>query len=87
MADRSLTLTPPASRPSTPPSTVPAPKLAAKSESSDYDTEYTEKKTDYGLGALHPINLGDTLDRGRYSIIRKLGYGCFSTVWLARDRQ
>ncbi|KAG5989294.1 hypothetical protein E4U52_005749 [Claviceps spartinae] len=36
-------------------------------------------------GHYYPVSLGDTFDSGRYSILRKLGYGRYSTVWLARD--
>lgn len=36
------------------------------------------------LGGYHPVKLGD-LFNNRYSIIRKLGWGHFSTVWLAWD--
>ncbi|KAF9505645.1 hypothetical protein BS47DRAFT_1367920 [Hydnum rufescens UP504] len=50
----------------------------------DAATEWIE---DYRPGGLHPIHLGDALDRNRYKILRKLGYGSFSTVWLARDAQ
>lgn len=35
-------------------------------------------------GGYHPVRLGD-LFNNRYSIIRKLGWGHFSTVWLAWD--
>lgn len=38
---------------------------------------------DYVPGGLHAIYLGDMV--GRYKILRKLGYGGYSTVWLARD--
>ncbi|PCH34455.1 kinase-like protein [Wolfiporia cocos MD-104 SS10] len=31
--------------------------------------------------------LGQTLERGRYCIVRKLGWGQYSSVWLARDRE
>lgn len=47
----------------------------------------TEWVEDYRPGKFHPIDLGDLLHDGRYKILRKLGYGAFSTVWLARDEQ
>ena len=40
----------------------------------------------YTKGGFHPIHLGDTLKGGRYCVLHKLGYGGFSTVWLARDK-
>jgi len=39
----------------------------------------------YRSGGYHPIQLGDELSNERYHVIHKLGYGTFSTVWLARD--
>ncbi|KAL9129215.1 MAG: hypothetical protein Q9217_002284 [Psora testacea] len=39
----------------------------------------------YRNGGFHPIHLGDALKGGRYRVLHKLGYGGFSTVWLARD--
>ncbi|PGG99297.1 CMGC/SRPK protein kinase [Helicocarpus griseus UAMH5409] len=44
-----------------------------------------EEPSLYGEGGFHPISLGDTFDAGRYEVLRKLGYGQYSTVWLARD--
>lgn len=38
----------------------------------------------YHPGGYHPVILGDVL-QDRYRIIRKLGYGAFSTAWLAVD--
>ncbi|CAG8225222.1 unnamed protein product [Penicillium salamii] len=38
----------------------------------------------YHPGGYHPVILGDVLNL-RYKVIRKLGEGCFSTVWLAHD--
>ena len=38
----------------------------------------------YKNGGFHPIHVGEFLME-RYVIIHKLGYGTFSTVWLAKD--
>ncbi|KAH7267771.1 kinase-like domain-containing protein [Fusarium redolens] len=39
----------------------------------------------YYPGGLHPVHLDDFFNDGQYKIIRKLGEGSFSTVWLAHD--
>lgn len=41
----------------------------------------------YRPGRYHPVNFGDRSKDGRYRVIRKLGYGSFSTAWLARDEK
>lgn len=38
----------------------------------------------YCRGGYHPIVIGDVFDN-RYRVVRKLGWGHFSTVWLCRD--
>lgn len=38
-------------------------------------------------GGFYPARLGETFDSGRFVITRKLGWGGFSSVWLARDRK
>ncbi|KAH6903322.1 kinase-like domain-containing protein [Coprinopsis sp. MPI-PUGE-AT-0042] len=39
----------------------------------------------YCPGGYHPTHLGDTFKDGRYTVVNKLGFGSFSTVWLVRD--
>ncbi|KAL4935707.1 hypothetical protein BDV06DRAFT_217227 [Aspergillus oleicola] len=39
----------------------------------------------YTAGGFHPISLGNSFHNGQYTILRKLGYGQYSTVWLASD--
>lgn len=38
----------------------------------------------YRSGGYHPVHFGDVFN-DRYVVVRKLGYGQYSTVWLARD--
>ncbi|KAJ0110288.1 hypothetical protein J7T55_000721 [Diaporthe amygdali] len=41
----------------------------------------------YTPGGFHPVALGDTFKDGCYVVRHKLGYGGFSTVWLASNEQ
>ncbi|XP_051967018.1 SRSF protein kinase 1-like isoform X4 [Xyrauchen texanus] len=50
------------------------------------DDEEQEDPNDYCRGGYHYVKIGD-LFNGRYHVIRKLGWGHFSTVWLAWDTQ
>ena len=43
-----------------------------------------ESPVGYHPGGYHPVHLGDVY-RKQYKVINKLGFGTFSTVWLARD--
>ena len=48
-------------------------------------TEDEEDWEDYCKGGYHPVQIGDTFSDTRYTVVRKLGWGHFSTVWLAKD--
>ncbi|XP_006458810.1 hypothetical protein AGABI2DRAFT_217668 [Agaricus bisporus var. bisporus H97] len=48
-------------------------------------TEDEEDWEDYVKGGYHPVKIGDSFSDGRYTVVRKLGWGHFSTVWLAND--
>ncbi|XP_046840761.1 SRSF protein kinase 3-like [Xenia sp. Carnegie-2017] len=62
----------------------PPPKYESDNDDDNSDSEEQEDVGDYKRGGYHPVKLGD-LFNNRYSIIRKLGWGHFSTVWLAWD--
>ncbi|KAI5081546.1 hypothetical protein GOP47_0001289 [Adiantum capillus-veneris] len=55
--------------------------------SSGYSESEDEGADDYRRGGYHAVKLGDTFKNGRYMVQRKLGWGHFSTVWLALDVQ
>ncbi|XP_043563716.1 SRSF protein kinase 3-like isoform X3 [Chiloscyllium plagiosum] len=43
-----------------------------------------EDPAEYHTGGYHPVKLGDIFN-GRYQVVRKLGWGYYSTVWLCQD--
>ncbi|EEF34919.1 srpk, putative [Ricinus communis] len=57
-----------------------------RSEESDYTSE-DEGTEDYRRGGYHAVRIGDRFKNGRYVVQNKLGWGHFSTVWLAWDTQ
>ncbi|XP_053377977.1 SRSF protein kinase 3-like isoform X2 [Mercenaria mercenaria] len=48
------------------------------------DDDEQEDPKDYCRGGYHPVKIGD-LFNNRYHVVRKLGWGHFSTVWLCWD--
>lgn len=57
---------------------------------SDSVSEFSNEEEDledYCKGGYHPVRTGDEFNEGRYTVFRKLGWGHFSTVWLARDNR
>lgn len=66
--------------------------MSPLADDDDYDSDQPsihssdeEDPRDYKAGGYHPVSIGDRFKDGRYIIVRKLGWGHFSTVWLARD--
>nr|XP_040024151.1 SRSF protein kinase 2-like isoform X9 [Gasterosteus aculeatus aculeatus] len=74
---------PPPPSPSPP---VPAGPPEPEEEILGSDDEEQEDPTDYCKGGYHSVKIGDLFNR-RYHVIRKLGWGHFSTVWLCWDIQ
>ncbi|XP_042198026.1 SRSF protein kinase 1 isoform X1 [Callorhinchus milii] len=68
-----------------PPPTDPEPQ-EPEEEILGSDDEEQEDPSDYCKGGYHHVKIGD-LFNGRYHVIRKLGWGHFSTVWLCWDIQ
>ena len=61
-------------------------KVGLLADEFDKNSTYSEDEgiEDYKKGGYHPVFVGEILN-GRYVILQKLGWGHFSTVWLARD--
>ncbi|GMH40206.1 hypothetical protein BSKO_08110 [Bryopsis sp. KO-2023] len=51
---------------------------------SDSDNEGSEG---YRKGGYHPVKIGETYKNGQYTVLQKLGWGHFSTVWLVHDKE
>lgn len=73
--------TPPPNMSPPPPDLTPPPAQLLGS-----DDEEQEDPSDYCKGGYYPVKIGD-LFNGRYHVVRKLGWGHFSTVWLCWDLQ
>ncbi|EPS38452.1 hypothetical protein H072_7793 [Dactylellina haptotyla CBS 200.50] len=69
---------------------MPESQLRQQSDDSEEETEVTadeEDFEDYCKGGYHPVEVGEQFKDGKYTVIRKLGWGHFSTVWLSRDNE
>ncbi|KFD70678.1 hypothetical protein M514_17150 [Trichuris suis] len=58
--------------------------IDASEEVRDSDNDEQENPREYGKGGYCLVHLGDVLNN-RYYVIRKMGWGHFSTVWLCWD--
>ncbi|KAK2821836.1 hypothetical protein FQN49_007622, partial [Arthroderma sp. PD_2] len=65
--------------------TSPLSRASSSSSDGDVDAADEEDSEDYCKGGYHPVSVGETYNNGRYIVVRKLGWGHFSTVWLSRD--
>jgi hypothetical protein len=68
------------SPPTTPPAELPYDPALRRFEDTGATCEWAEE---YRPGGFHPVKIGDTFHHGKYRVIRKLGDGSYSTVWLA----
>ena len=55
------------------------------SDSGECDTSEDEGEDGYEKGGYHPVKIGDAYKDGRYVVLKKLGWGHFSTCWLCAD--
>jgi serine/threonine-protein kinase SRPK3 len=62
----------------------PSSSSASGDEGAD-NTADEEDSEDYCKGGYHPVQVGEQYKDGKYTVIQKLGWGHFSTVWLSRD--
>ncbi|XP_061730802.1 SRSF protein kinase 2-like isoform X2 [Nerophis ophidion] len=46
--------------------------------------EEQENPAEYGIGGYYPVEIGEIFE-DRYQVVKKLGWGHFSTVWLCWD--
>ncbi|KAI2504060.1 hypothetical protein MHU86_10422 [Fragilaria crotonensis] len=53
---------------------------------SDYTDDEHEGDAGYKPGGYHPVKVGEVYNQ-RYVVIKKLGWGHFSTVWMVKDRK
>jgi hypothetical protein len=49
-------------------------------------TSQEEPLEDYGPAGYHPTTVGDILG-SQYRVLRKLGWGVYSTVWLVQNQK
>ncbi|KAK6532279.1 serine/threonine protein kinase, CMGC group [Arthrobotrys megalospora] len=81
---------PPSQKAYTTTAAIPESQARQQSDDSEEENEVTadeEDFEDYCKGGYHPVEVGEQFKDGKYTVIRKLGWGHFSTVWLSRDNE
>lgn len=61
------------------------PSDSSDEEDAEENTADEEDSEDYCKGGYHPVHVGEQYKDGKYTVVRKLGWGHFSTVWLSKD--
>ena len=59
-------------------------RSSSSSSASFDDFEEDEGEEGYKVGGYHRVKIGDLFNK-RWRVEKKLGWGHFSTVWLAKD--
>ncbi|CAN8099980.1 unnamed protein product [Discula destructiva] len=62
-----------------------SPTSTSSVEDAAENTADEEDSEDYCKGGYHPVTIGEKFNNDKYTVVRKLGWGHFSTVWLSRD--
>lgn len=62
-----------------------SPSSSSSREDAAETTADEEDSEDYCKGGYHPVSVGELFKDGKYTVVRKLGWGHFSTVWLSKD--
>ncbi|POR35999.1 Protein kinase dsk1 [Tolypocladium paradoxum] len=63
---------------------APSPSSSSVDDPAE-NTADEEDSEDYCKGGYHPVQIGEKFKDNKYTVVRKLGWGHFSTVWLSRD--
>lgn len=58
----------------------------AEDGNEDYSDDDQEGECEYKQGGYHKVAIGDKFNN-RYTVIEKLGWGHFSTVWMCQDKK
>ncbi|KOS19645.1 Protein kinase dsk1 [Escovopsis weberi] len=69
----------------TPAAMAHSPSSSSAADDPAENTADEEDSEDYCKGGYHPVEVGEKFKDGKYTVVRKLGWGHFSTVWLSRD--
>mmetsp|Transcript_5964 Transcript_5964/g.8953 ORF Transcript_5964/g.8953 Transcript_5964/m.8953 type:complete len:975 (+) Transcript_5964:803-3727(+) len=67
-------------------SSVGSKRSKGNESAEDYSDDEDEGEDGYRVGGYHRVKVGEVYNQ-RYVVIKKLGWGHFSTVWMVKDKQ